>query len=289
MENMAATGLHLVGTGAGSPLNMTVGGKDIASMCDYRFLEGYTSLLGENGEGELEKLVGAYEIVRRPEVENPERILELAKSNSVALLVIGDPMQATTHVDLLLRCKDEGIHTSIHHAVSAIDLVCAGLGLQSYRFGRQVSLTFPHANHLPTSPMEFIAENRFLGLHTLVLLDLDPTGMGIEQPQPMTPPQAFEVMCRMIERLRDDPPPHLELENISSARDLSRLKAVKSMLNEKIEDFHAVICSNLGSPSAQVNSGLLGEIAGSCVSGIHSIVITGELIGMEKSALERLH
>lgn len=286
---MAATGLHLVGTGAGSPLNMTIGGKEIASSCDYRFLEGYTSLLGENGENKLEKLVGIFEIIRRPEVENPERILELAKSNSVALLVVGDPMQATTHVDLLLRCKDEGIHTSVHHAVSAIDLVCAGLGLQSYRFGRQVSLTFPHANHLPTSPLEFIAENRFLGLHTLVLLDLDPTGMGVEQPQPMTPPQAFEVMCRMIERLRDDPPPHLELENISSSRDLSRLKAVNLMLNEKIEDMHAVICSNLGSPDAQIKSGSLSQITESCVSGIHSIVITGELIGMEKDALERLH
>ena len=286
---MAATGLHLVGTGAGSPLNMTIGGKEIASSCDYRFLEGYTSLLGENGENKLEKLVGVFEIIRRPEVENPERILELAKSNSVALLVVGDPMQATTHVDLLLRCKDEGIHTSVHHAVSAIDLVCAGLGLQSYRFGRQVSLTFPHANHLPTSPLEFIAENRFLGLHTLVLLDLDPTGMGVEQPQPMTPLQAFEVMCKMVERLREDPPPHLELENISSSRDLSRLKAVNLMLNGKIEDMHAVICSNLGSPNAQIKSGSLSRIAESCVSGIHSIVITGELIGMEKDALERLH
>jgi diphthine synthase len=286
---MAATGLHLVGTGAGSPLNMTIGGKEIASSCDYRFLEGYTSLLGENGENKLEKLVGIFEIIRRPEVENPERILELAKSNSVALLVVGDPMQATTHVDLLLRCKDEGIHTSVHHAVSAIDLVCAGLGLQSYRFGRQVSLTFPHANHLPTSPLEFIAENRFLGLHTLVLLDLDPTGMGVEQPQPMTPLQAFEVMCKMVERLREDPPPHLELENISSSRDLSRLKAVNLMLNGKIEDMHAVICSNLGSPNAQIKSGSLSRIAESCVSGIHSIVITGELIGMEKDALERLH
>lgn len=286
---MAATGLHLVGTGAGSPLNMTIGGKEIASSCDYRFLEGYTSLLGENGENKLEKLVGIFEIIRRPEVENPERILELAKSNSVALLVVGDPMQATTHVDLLLRCKDEGIHTSVHHAVSAIDLVCAGLGLQSYRFGRQVSLTFPHANHLPTSPLEFIAENRFLGLHTLVLLDLDPTGMGVEQPQPMTPLQAFEVMCKMVERLREDPPPHLELENISSSRDLSRLKAVNLMLNGRIEDMYAVICSNLGSTNAQIKSGSLSRIAESCVSGIHSIVITGELIGMEKDALERLH
>jgi diphthine synthase len=286
---MATTGLHLIGTGAGSPLNMTVGGKEVASSCDYRFLEGYTSLLGEDGENRLEKLVGVYEIIRRPGVENPERILQLAKSNSVALLVVGDPMQATTHVDLLLRCKDEGLHTSVHHAVSAIDLVCAGLGLQSYRFGRQVSLTFPHGNHLPTSPLEFIAENRFLGLHTLVLLDLDPTGMGVEQPQPMTPSQAFEVMGRMVERLKEDPPPHLELENISSDRDLSRLKAVKSILNEQMGEVHAVVCSNLGSPTAQIRSGSLAKITENCVSGIHSIVITGELIGMEKDALERLH
>jgi diphthamide biosynthesis methyltransferase len=45
----------------------------------------------------------------------------------------------------------------------------------------------------------------------------------------------------------------------------------------------------LGSPNAQIRSGSLSEITEGCVSGIHSIVITGELIGMEKDALERLH
>ena len=149
-------GLYLIGTGVGSALNMSIGGQRIAAACEHRFLEGYTSLLDSDENIRLETIVGTYSVIRRPAVENPDTLLSLAKTSSVALMVIGDPLQATTHVDLLLRCKDEQIHAEVHHAVSIVELVCAGIGLQSYKFGRQVTIPFPYSGHVPTSPLEFL-------------------------------------------------------------------------------------------------------------------------------------
>ena len=282
-------GLHLIGTGVGSPLNMSIGGQRVASACKYRFLEGYTSLLENNGGAILEGLVGAFDIIRRPRVEEPESLLDLAKNSSVALMVVGDPMQATTHVDLLLRCKERGISTSVHHAVSVVDVVCAGIGLQSYRFGRQVTLTFPHGEHLPTSPLEMIADNLLLGLHTLVLLDLDPTGSGSTNPSPMSPNEAIEVMKEMSKRLIDDPPPHLHADSEESKRQIIRKIAVARILERGVENLHGVICSNMGGNASQVTSGTLYELVEKEYSGIHSLVVTGDLMGMEEEALMRLN
>jgi len=282
-------GLHLIGTGVGSPLNMSVGGQRVASACEYRFLEGYTSLLQNGGEDILEELVGTYEIIRRPQIEEPGSLLEMAKKTSVALLVVGDPMQATTHVDLLLRCKERGILTTIHHAVSVVDVICAGIGLQSYRFGRQVTLTFPHGGHLPTSPLEMIADNLLLGLHTLVLLDLDPTGSGSTTPSPMSPNGAIEVMEEMAKRLKDDPPPHLQGDSKESVRQHFRKKAVSRILEIGVRNLHGVICSNMGGDYSKVALGTLSELAGGEYDGIHSLVVTGDLLGMEEEALVRLN
>ncbi len=285
----ASIGLHLIGTGVGSPLNMSVGGQRVAKACKYRFLEGYTSLLQGDGENILEGLVGSYEIIRRPGVEEPESLLEIAKKSSVALMVVGDPMQATTHVDLLLRCKELGISTSVHHAVSVVDVICAGIGLQSYRFGRQVTLTFPFGEHLPTSPLEMIADNLLLGLHTLVLLDLDPTGSGSDTPSPMQPMEAIQVMEKMAERLIDDPPPHLQLGEANNDREAVRKMSVSRILKNGVGNWHGVICSNMGGIGSKVTSGILSEIADGESGGIHSIVVTGDLSEMEEEALARLN
>ena len=285
----ASIGLHLIGTGVGSPLNMSVNGQRVARACEYRFLEGYTSLLQGDGENILEDLVGSYEIIRRPGVEEPESLLEIAKKSSVALMVVGDPMQATTHVDLLLRCKEVGIFTSVHHAVSVVDVICAGIGLQSYRFGRQVTLTFPFGEHLPTSPLEMIADNLLLGLHTLVLLDLDPTGSGNDTPSPMQPKEAIEIMEKMAERLIDDPPPHLQLDGEGDDREVVRKMSVSHLLKKGVRGLHGVICSNMGGIDSQVSSGILSELIDLESSGIHSLVVTGDLSEMEEEALARLN
>lgn len=38
-----------------------------------------------------------------------EEMIERAKTNEVAFCVVGDPFSATTHSDLFLRCKENGV------------------------------------------------------------------------------------------------------------------------------------------------------------------------------------
>lgn len=283
------SGLYLIGTGVGSSSNMSVGGQRAAAGCEYRFLEGYTSLLDDGENNQLEELVGVFSVIRRPEVESPEIILDLAKKTSVALMIVGDPLQATTHVDLLLRCKDEGIRTEVHHAVSIIDLVCAGVGLKSYKFGRQVTIPFPYAGHLPTSPLEMIADNLHLGLHTLVLLDLDPTGAGIDAPSPMNPNQAIAILSEMVKRVEEDPPPHLNDELEKSLKMQLRKVAISEIISTGVGEKLGVLCSNMGSSKQKVSFGTLNQLSELEIEGIHSLVVLGSLSGLEEEALKRLH
>ena len=59
----------------------------------------------------------------RPAVENPELLFEQAKSKLIAILVVGDPMQATTHIDFQLRAEQGGIPVKIIHGISVTSLV----------------------------------------------------------------------------------------------------------------------------------------------------------------------
>ena len=138
-------------------------------------------------EGVLEDLIGPLTRLMRPDIEKPDELLRLARSSTVALLVVEDPMQATTHVDLLLRAKDAGLDTEMIPGISVTTMAITMSGLQSYRFGRQVTLPFPYGDYLPVSPLRYILDNRSRNLHTLVLLDLDPTGLGVESPVHMSP------------------------------------------------------------------------------------------------------
>ena len=45
--------------------------------------------------------------VMRPEVEKPRELFGLAQNDSVALLIVGDPLQATTHIDLQLQAEEK--------------------------------------------------------------------------------------------------------------------------------------------------------------------------------------
>src|SRR5207244_11719588 len=99
-----------------------------------------------------------------------------AANGPVACLLPGDPMSATTHVDLRLRAEAAKIRTRIVHGVSILTAAAGALGLQAYMFGRTTTVPFPSPGFAPTSPLEAILENRRAGLHTLVLLDLREDG-----------------------------------------------------------------------------------------------------------------
>ncbi len=150
---VADAGILLIGLGPGDLDLMSVQAIEAAKMSDHRFLEGYTATMPPDQEARLEELVGPWSRLMRTEVENPNDILELAGDSVVALMVVGDPMQATTHVDLVLRASEAGVKTKIIPGISAVSLAVSYSGLQSYRFGRQVTLPYPYRDYLPTSAL----------------------------------------------------------------------------------------------------------------------------------------
>lgn len=150
----------------------------LARGCDVLFAEFYTSRL----EGTtLERLEAAYgkevRVLGREEVEDGTLLLEAARRHDrVGLLVAGDPMAATTHVDLRLRLHRAGVATRVVPGVSALTAAAGALGLQVYKFGRTTTLPIREPGYAPTSPYEVLATNREAGLHTLALLDIREDG-----------------------------------------------------------------------------------------------------------------
>ncbi len=257
-NDMRDSGLWLIGIGPGCLENMSTRALAEASSSDYRFLEGYTSLLPAESLEKLENLIGSWSLRMRSSIEKPDELLELAKSSKVALLIIGDPLQATTHVDLQLRCKEVGVRCEVVHGISITTIVTGAVGLQSYRFGRQCTFAYPYGDYLPTSPLEIILSNKENDLHTLALLDLDPTGSGEGEQKPMQPSKAIDVLRKMAA--------HLDVD---------------------IEGWTIVLCSDMGTGDGQIIAGTPRQIEGISDGRIHCLVIPANLHDVEAAALER--
>ena len=165
--------LYLVGLGLADEKDITLKGFEIVKKCDKLYLECYTSKLSCSKE-DLEKLYGKkVELAGREFVESAEQLLKEAKEQNVALLIIGDPLCATTHWDILQRAREQNIRAEVVHNASIINAIGA-TGLQVYKFGKTTSIPFPRENYDVETPYNIIKENKSVGAHTLVLLDLDP-------------------------------------------------------------------------------------------------------------------
>lgn len=79
--------------------------------------------------------------------------------------------RATTHTDLVLRARELKIPVSTIPNASIMSAIGA-TGLQLYNFGQTVSMVFFTDSWKPASFYDRICENRDIGLHTLVLLDI---------------------------------------------------------------------------------------------------------------------
>jgi len=105
--------------------------------------------------------------------------LQGAKTNNIAFLVVGDPFGATTHADLLLRAKKDGVEVQVVHNASILNAVgCCGL--QLYSFGETVSIVMWTDEWRPDSYYDKIAKNIEHGLHTLCLLDIKTKEQSVE-------------------------------------------------------------------------------------------------------------
>ena len=263
-----APGLWLIGLGPGDLEHMTERAKSVARGCEKRYLEGYTAVLPAEQEALLEGIIGPWAKLMRPSVEKPEKLLEEARGASIALLVVGDPMQATTHIDLEARCAERGVGFDIVPGMSATSLAVSLSGLQSYRFGRQVTLPFSYGDYLATSPLEMIDANYVGGLHSLVLLDLDPTGMGFDPPKPMQPEEAVAMLERMCARLVEE-------------------QGERESLETPVRDWDGILLSDIGTERQRVIAGHLSDLSEVEGGWIHTLILPAEMSGNEREAFER--
>lgn len=177
--------LYLIGLGLNGDL--TLEGLTTAQKCKI-YLELYTSFLTVSIQ-DLERVVQKeITVLTRKNVEETQEFLKEAKTTDVALLVVGDPLVATTHAEIVIEATKQNIKTKIIHNASICSAI-AETGLQIYKFGKTITIPFPQKGFQPTSFYEILQENRMIGAHTLVLLDIQQ-----DEKKYMNPKKAMEIL-----------------------------------------------------------------------------------------------
>ena len=277
------TGLMLIGMGPGRLSGMSLEALNAAKTADVRQYEAYTALWPQTELDALEAEVGAIEKVMRPEVELPEALFELARTSLVALLVVGDPLQATTHVDLQLQAAEAGLECLVFHGVSITTLVTGAIGLSNYKFGRQTTLTYPYGGWVATSPLEVIAANMHQNLHTLALLDLDPTGEGIGHQLPMKPHDAVVSLRLMWKKLAET----IEEMPQETALQSMRIEACEALLSGDLDSMNVVLCSDMGTDDESLVATTVGQLDSQTGGRLNSLVFQSKTSEVEEKALLR--
>lgn len=188
--------LYLIGLGLYDEKDLSLRALEILKGCDEIYAELYTGVFRGSTE-KLEELTGKpVRILRREDLEEKpeENVLRNSRNMHIALLVPGDPLVATTHIDLILRARKLGIETKVIHS-SSIYSAIGETGLQLYKFGKTTTLAFPEKGYFPTSPYDVIKENLSKGLHTLILLDVK-----AEEKRFMTVKEAIELLLDIEHR-----------------------------------------------------------------------------------------
>ena len=246
--------LYIIGIGLGNEKDISVKGLEIVKESDLVYLENYTSLL-QCTNHDLAKFYGREIILadRKTAENGDEKIVEEARDNDVAFLVIGDPFSATTHVDLLKLAKEKNVKAIVINNSSVLTAV--GItGLQLYKFGKTTSIPFLDDFPQLETPYQVIKQNKEMGLHTLCLLDIK-----ADQNRFMTVKQAIEV-----------------LEDIENRLEEGLIK----------DDLLVVGCSRLGTESAIIRSGKLRKIKQEDFGKApHCLIIPGKMHFVEEEML----
>ena len=283
-DNAAHPGLVLIGMGLGGVSGMTAAALDAARNADHRRYEAYTALWPEEDLLELENAIGPIQRVMRPEVEQPDELLSLASTSKVAVLVVGDPLQATTHVDLQLRAQEAGVPCEVHHGISITGVATGAVGLSNYRFGRQTTLTYPYGTWIATSPLEFIAMNWGRNLHTLALLDLDPTGQGTGEQRPMTPADAVHSMRLMWTTLEEKADEPLSKDHVLLAM---KQAMWKGYIQQAFDEIQVVLCSDMGTAQQSIVATTLGQLEHEQGGRLNCLIFPAGTSEVEEKALLR--
>lgn len=160
--------LTLVGLGVYDEKDISLKGLECVKSADVVYVEFYTSHAMRIDK--MEKLYGKnVQVLSRAHIEEyaDETILRFAKKANVVLLVPGDPMIATTHIDLILRAIDAGVKARIINGSSIFTSGIGLSGLQIYKFGKSASIP-SWKSDVPSETMKL---NKGHGLHTFFYLD----------------------------------------------------------------------------------------------------------------------
>ncbi|MCD6157874.1 MAG: diphthine synthase [Euryarchaeota archaeon] len=247
--------LYLIGLGLCNEKDLTLRGLEILrNKVKEVYIELYTAVPRKLNVDSLKELIGKdVKVLGRDAVES-NYLLDRAKKTDVALIVPGDPLIATTHISLILEARKRGIAYRVVHNASVLTAVPGACGLHAYKFGRTTTLPYPYKGHIFESPYDVIKENLSRGLHTLILLDLDP-----QKGSSMSVREGIEMLMKIEERRKE-----------GVIRDDSILVGL----------------SNIGSDDEIVKAGYPKDLMRyKFPMGMHSIVVVGNLHFTEAEAL----
>lgn len=250
--------IYIIGIGLSDEKDITVKSLEAIKRCKRIYLEDYTSLM-QVSHAALEKFYGKKLILAdRAMVESKsDEILHDADKEDVALLVVGDAMGATTHIDFILRAKEKNIPFTIIHNTSILNAIGV-TGLQLYKFGKTTSIVFSEKNWLPETPYDVIKMNKANGLHTLCLLDIKK-----DADRYMTVNQGIETL--------------LEIE---------------AKRKEKVftKETFCVGCARIGSSTQIIKAGKAKDLLKiDFGKAPHCLIVPGEMHFMEEDALKKLY
>ncbi|XP_071498471.1 diphthine methyl ester synthase-like [Diadema antillarum] len=268
--------LYFIGLGLGDAKDITVKGLEAVRRAKRVYLEAYTSVLSV-GKDALEKYYGREVILADRDLveQGADEIFQDAKSEDIAFLVVGDPFGATTHTDLVLRAREEGLDYKVIHNASIMNAIgCCGL--QLYNYGETVSIVFWTDTWKPESYYDKIAANRARGLHTLCLLDIKMKEQTIENlikgrkiyepPRFLTVPQAATQLLEILDNRKE------------RGEDCAAYS----------EDTICVGVARVGSDTQQLAAGTLREMTSVDLGDpLHSLVIAGHMHPLELQMLRQ--
>ncbi len=254
--------LVFIGLGLNSEEDITLRGLREARSCDILFAEFYTSYMPGIYIKKLEDLTSKKIcILTRSDIEElgEEIIIAPAKTKKIGLLIPGDPLVSTTHVHLRIDAKRRGIDTRVIHNASIFSAGPSISGLQNYKFGRSATVAIPEPGFFPETPYHVIAENKRLGLHTMLFLDIKSDGSKIGQ-RLMSASEAIDILLEVEEKRKEE---------------------------VFTEDTLCVVLGNVGVDDCVLRAGKVKDLAGEDFGTMpHTLIVPGALHFMEEEYLK---
>ena len=164
--------LYIIGLGLNEK-GISQEGIKAVKKCKKIYLENYTVEIPYSAK-QLEENLGKKIIIVDREFVEKFKVFEEVKKESIALLVYGSPLTATTHISLIQEAKKRKIEYKILYNASILDAI-GETGLQLYKFGKIASMPKwdENKNYKPESFIEIIKENKSIKAHSLILIDID--------------------------------------------------------------------------------------------------------------------